>query len=171
MLFKVLVLAMLSTASGWGLPNDPLLESNEESTSITVEVDGARDRRQARSNVFSPNNMLPGYTGEVCMCSLSCDSGCDDQWWITWYKKCDDDCDVCYRSSGCNRDACEDRCSRTATTAAGPGPGPGPPVMPRDFSIATAVVTGAATKGEAGGEAPNRGARVATSVATNGARG
>ena len=164
-MLKVLVFAMLSTASGWGLPNDPLLESNEESTSITVEVDGARDRRQARSNVFSPNNMLPNPVGKTntCMCQLSCDSGCDDQWWFTWYKRCDEDCDSCYRAASCDRVDCEDRCLGSATTVA--------PVMPRDFSIATAVVTGAATKGEAGGEAPNRGARVATSVATNGARG
>ena len=39
---RVLLLAMLSTASGWGLPShDPLLSWNE-----TGGVDGARDQRQ-----------------------------------------------------------------------------------------------------------------------------
>ena len=39
---RVLVLAMLSSASGWGLPShDPLLSWND-----TGEVDGARDQRQ-----------------------------------------------------------------------------------------------------------------------------
>ena len=45
----MLVLAMLSSASGWGLPShDPLLSSNE-STDITGGVDGPRDRRQLGS--------------------------------------------------------------------------------------------------------------------------
>ena len=43
---RALVFAMLSSASGWGLPShDPLLSSNE-STNITGGVDGPRDRRQ-----------------------------------------------------------------------------------------------------------------------------
>eukprot|EP00964_Phaeocystis_antarctica_P128159 scaffold91898_cov69-Phaeocystis_antarctica.AAC.1 len=43
---RALVFAMLSSASGWGLPShDPLLSSNE-STDITGGVDGPRDRRQ-----------------------------------------------------------------------------------------------------------------------------
>ena len=42
---RVLVFAMLSTASGWGLPSQ---DSPNESTDITGGVDGARDRRQLR---------------------------------------------------------------------------------------------------------------------------
>ena len=46
---RALVFAMLSSASGWGLPShDPLLSSNE-STNITGGVDGPRDRRQLGS--------------------------------------------------------------------------------------------------------------------------
>jgi hypothetical protein len=40
-MFKVLVFAMLSSASGWGLPKDDPLSSND-----TGGVDGARDQRQ-----------------------------------------------------------------------------------------------------------------------------
>ena len=43
---RVLVFAMLSTASGWGLPSQ---DSPNESTDITGGVDGARDRRQLGS--------------------------------------------------------------------------------------------------------------------------
>ena len=45
---RVLVFAMLSTASGWGLPSQDSPKFNE-STDITGGVDdGARDRRQLR---------------------------------------------------------------------------------------------------------------------------
>ena len=48
-MFKMLVFAMLSSASGWGLPShDPPLSSNES----TGGVDGARVRRQLQ--------LLPG---------------------------------------------------------------------------------------------------------------
>ena len=43
---RALVFAMLSTASGWGLPShDPPLSSNE-STNVTGGTDSPRDRRQ-----------------------------------------------------------------------------------------------------------------------------
>ena len=74
MLLKVLVFAMLSTASGWGLPNDSLLLSNE-STSITG-VDDARDGRQL------------AHRG--CYCDKGCDSGCDSGWPS---RSCDGSCD------------------------------------------------------------------------------
>ena len=75
MLFKLLVLAMLSTASGWGLPsNDSLLSSNE-STNITDGVDTARDRRQLQNS-----------------CPISCDEWCDKDC-DAWIFSCDFDCD------------------------------------------------------------------------------
>ena len=43
-MFKVLVFAMLSSASGWGLPKDDPLSSND-----TGGVDGARDQRQLQN--------------------------------------------------------------------------------------------------------------------------
>eukprot|EP00964_Phaeocystis_antarctica_P009205 scaffold4996_cov49-Phaeocystis_antarctica.AAC.2 len=42
----LLVFAMLSTASGWGLPSHDSLLSPNESTQVTGGVDGPRDRRQ-----------------------------------------------------------------------------------------------------------------------------
>ena len=53
-MLKVLVFAMLSSASGWGLPSgDPLLSSNE-SKNVAGGTDGPRDRRQmAESNAIS----------------------------------------------------------------------------------------------------------------------
>ena len=44
-----LVFAMLSTASGWGLPALDSLLSPNESTHATGGVDGPRDRRQLGS--------------------------------------------------------------------------------------------------------------------------
>ena len=81
MLFKVLVFAMLSTASGWGFPsNDSLLLSNE-STSITGGVDDARDRRQLKG----------------CSCDKGCNGGCDRPggWAIAsgYVRSCDSSCD------------------------------------------------------------------------------
>ena len=144
---KVLVFAMLSTASGWGLPNEPLLELNEESTSITVEVDGARDRRQARSDVFSPNYMLPKPL-EACGCDLSCDSGCDGDWrywgnleyWTESFRSCDDSCDSCLPGNNCNSaEFCESSC-RATSVASVPATVTVAPLMP---------LKGAATGGEA----------------------
>ena len=91
MLFKVLVLAMLSTASGWGLPsNDSLLSSNE-STNITDGVDGARDLRQLKPK-------LNGEKFHGCSCDWGCDASCDG--WLG--TKCDAGCD-----SGCNDGDCD----------------------------------------------------------------
>ena len=71
----LVLLAMLSTASGWGLPsNDSLLSSNE--SAHVTGVDGARNRRQL--DAFGP----PCYSG--------CDGGCDT-WWP--FAGCDSYCD------------------------------------------------------------------------------
>ena len=142
MLFKVLVLAMLSSASGWGLPNDPLLESNEASTSITVEVDGARGWRQLVADV--------GAASRGFFCDRGCNEGCDGWLGGSCDYGCDRSCDGCQMAAGCQEqrednevvgDDAEDPDDPQKTAVAG------------DFSSATAVVTGAVTKGEAGGEA------------------
>ena len=105
MLFKVLVFAMLSTASGWGLPsNDSLLPSNE-STNITGGVDGARDRRHLGCDrgawdsglLKSVNSCCDGLAGGLlffCSDACSCDEDC------RWPKlapgglaRCDSSCD------------------------------------------------------------------------------
>ena len=71
-MFKMLVFAMLSSASGWGLPS---LLSSDESTNIMGGVDGARDGRQLASG-----------------CDRGCNGGCD--WSLNTIPfSCDDDCD------------------------------------------------------------------------------
>ena len=77
-MFKVLVFAMLSSASGWGLPNDSLLESNE------LEVDGARGWRQL---------MADCATGGGTSCDWGCDAGCDNGFWGSCDGSCDRGCD------------------------------------------------------------------------------
>lgn len=93
-----LVFAMLSTASGWGLPShdDSLLSPNESG------VDGPRDRRQ-----------LQGASGS------SCDYGCDAQ---TPWTSCDGSCDSSCNSwcnSGCDWAgifSCDDSCDGSCDT-------------------------------------------------------
>ena len=74
-MFKVLVFAMLSSASGWGLPNDPLLESNDSTS--TDGVDDARDRRQLCSCDRRCNRGCDGGIWGSGGCDTSCDAGCD----------------------------------------------------------------------------------------------
>jgi len=94
-MLKVLVFAMLSSASGWGLPSgDPLLSSNE-SKNVAGGTDGPRDRRQmAESNAFSGwwDNMFNFKVKGKCSdsCDESCDSSCDNVW---FFDNCDRDCD------------------------------------------------------------------------------
>ena len=104
MLFKVLVFAMLSSASGWGLPsNDSLLSSNE-STNITGGVDGARDLRQlmpySDGSPDPPKCICDRGSGSGrgcdglfehfgCSFGYDCDGSCDG-----WLKmRCDSSCD------------------------------------------------------------------------------
>ena len=99
MLFKVLVFAMLSSASGWGLPsNDSLLSSNE-STNITDGVDGPRDLRQLGNSRWDNDHPYG------CSCDWSCDVGCDD-YGVRYRASCDDSCDRgCddkYGENGCD---------------------------------------------------------------------
>ena len=64
---RVLVFAMLSTASGWGLPSQDSPKFNE-STDITGGVDGARDRRQLRdvSNFCWHARTMNNPTSKTC---------------------------------------------------------------------------------------------------------
>ena len=98
-MFKVLVFAMLSSASGWGLPNDSLLEPNE-ATSITggPGVDGARGWRQLVAAVAT------GVTGGGFFCDRGCDEGCDGVDGFGWGgcdEGCDRNCDGCQMAAGC----------------------------------------------------------------------
>ena len=90
---RVLVLAMLSTASGWGLPShDPLLSSNE-STNITDGVDDERDRRQ----LGGPADYAYG-----CSCDWSCDVACDGRLSTKCDGSCDRGCDDKYGENDCD---------------------------------------------------------------------
>ena len=96
MLFKVLVFAMLSTASGWALPsNDSLLLSNE-STNITDGVDGARDRRHLQIGWGHENR-------DHCSCDRWCNESCDG-----FFGSCDRGCDKSCDDTGC--DKCDISC-------------------------------------------------------------
>ena len=87
-MLKVLVFAMLSTASGWGLPsNDSLLSSNE-STNIMGGVDGARDLRQLNWQLWWHNINAP----HGCACDEGCDDDCDSGW--IRRNSCDGGCDA-----------------------------------------------------------------------------
>ena len=100
MLFKVLVLAMLSSASGWGLPNNSPLSSNE-SSNITGGVDDARDRRHLAScdqGMFGIGACCDyllmhwcNYGG--CSCDASCLSACDGWFGTSCDSSCNRDCD------------------------------------------------------------------------------
>ena len=103
MLFKVLVFAMLSSASGWGLPsNDSLLLSNE-STNIMGGVDSARDRRHLESCdrgawVAHGDYCCDGLTGVgrrfFCSEACSCDEDCRWPWLApNGLARCDSSCD------------------------------------------------------------------------------
>ena len=72
-MFKVLVFAMLSSTSGWGLPSDDPLLLSKEATNIMGGVDGARDGRQLEKD--------NGWS-----CDWGCNEGCNG-WW-----SCDGNC-------------------------------------------------------------------------------
>ena len=116
-----LVFAMLSTASGWGFPSLDSLLSPNESTHVTGEVDGPRDRRQLGSGsrcdsdwsvLSTPRPKLSSLTcrcllarsqdpdqgpGPYTSCDHSCDSSCDG--WFGW--GCDTGC-----NSSCDKVWC-----------------------------------------------------------------
>ena len=94
-MFKVLVLAMLSSASGWGLPNDSLLEPNE-ATSIS--------RRRTRLAAASVAAVATGVTGGGFFCDRGGDEGCDGVDGFGWGgcdEGCDRNCDGCQMAAGC----------------------------------------------------------------------
>ena len=115
-----LVFVMLSTASGWGLPSLDSLLSPNESTHVTGEVDGPRDRRQLGSGSSCKGagwsvlpTPRPGLSSLTCRCLLprsdegpgpytSCDHSCDDSCDVVFRLGCDTDCD-----SSCDSKLCD----------------------------------------------------------------
>jgi len=108
---RALVFAMLSTASGWGLPShDSLLSPNESG------VDGPRDRRKLGSG--SSCDICDAYTLTSCDGSCDSDSGCNSG--CTCDKKCDASCDNSFWGGGCD-DSCKEGCDSTCNTGCDSG--------------------------------------------------
>ena len=115
----LLVFAMLSTASGWGLPShDSLLSPNESG------VDGPRDRRKLGSGSSCDGSwsvlptprpdlssltcrcLLPRSVDSYTRCDEACDESCDELCDGFFGTMCDDKCDHSC-DSDCLRYTCD----------------------------------------------------------------